>query len=376
MEAVAKRDYYEILGVERDASPEVIKSAYRKLAMQYHPDRNPDDQHAEERFKEAAEAYSVLSNAEKRGRYDRFGHEGVSAGNGPGGGFNPQDFADFSDIFGDLFGFGDIFGGGGGRRGRRRRGADLRYELEIDFEDAVFGKEVEIQYPRTENCEKCSGSGAAAGSRPRACTTCGGRGQVYYQQGFFSVGRTCSTCRGAGQVIDSPCSECHGTGQKRSQRKRRVNIPAGVDTGTRLRVTGEGDSAPGGGQTGDLFVDIHVREHPVFERDGDDLHCEAPVNVAQAALGADVVVPTLEGEHTIKVPAGTQTGSRFRLRGKGVPEVHTGRRGDLIVHLRVAVPEKLSREQRRLFEELLEVLPADHKPHKKGVFEKVKELFS
>jgi len=371
---VAKRDYYEILGVERNASAEVIKSAYRKLAMQYHPDRNPDDQHAEERFKEAAEAYSVLSDAEKRGRYDRFGHEGVAGAGGPGG-FNPQDFADFSDIFGDLFGFGDIFGGAGGRR-RRRRGADLRYELEVDFADAVFGKEVEIQYPRTESCDKCNGSGAAPGSRPRACSTCGGRGQVYYQQGFFSVGRTCSTCRGAGQVIDSPCGECHGTGQKRAQRKRRINIPPGVDTGTRLRVTGEGEAAPGGGMTGDLFVDIIVRDHEVFERDGEDLHCEAPVNVAQAALGSEVVVPTLEGEQTIKVPAGTQSGSKFRLRGKGVPEVHSGRRGDLIVHLRVAVPEKLSREQRRLFEELNDLLPADHKPHKKGVFEKVKELFS
>lgn len=373
MKTVEKRDYYEVLGVDRGASPDVIKSAYRKLALKYHPDRNPGDQEAETRFKEAAEAYSVLSDQDKRTRYDRLGHQGV--GGASQGGFNPEDFRDFSDIFGDFFGFGDLFGGAGGGRRRARRGSDLQYELEIDFEDAVFGMTTEIQFPRTETCEVCSGSGAESGSQPRTCPTCGGRGQVYYQQGFFSVGRTCSACRGAGQIIENPCKECSGSGTVRKPRKLKINVPPGVDTGTRLRLSGEGESGPQGGSAGDLYVLLRVREHDIFHREEHDLHCEVPVNVAQAVLGAEVTVPTLEGEEQIKVRAGTQGGARFRLRGKGVPHVNSGRRGDLIVHVKVRIPDKLNKEQKRHFEALLELLPADHQPSEKSVFEKVKDFF-
>lgn len=368
-----KRDYYEILGIDRSSSGEVIKSAYRKLAMKYHPDRNPGDQQAEDHFKEAAEAYSILSDQEKRTVYDQHGHAGLG-GLGQGGGFNPADFSDFSDIFGDFFGFGDLFGGR--QRKGPRRGSDLQYELEIEFEDAAFGMSTDIQFPRTEACKPCSGSGSAAGSRARTCPTCGGRGQVYYQQGFFSVGRTCSGCSGSGQIIDSPCQECHGTGQTKTERKLKINIPAGVDTGTRLRLTGEGESGAKGGPPGDLYVLLRVKEHELFERDASDLHCEVPVNVAQAALGAEITVPTLEGEATVRLDAGSQSGSHAKLRGKGVPSVNNGRRGDLIVHFRVVVPEKLSREQREIFESLLEALPVDNEPSEKDFLGKVKDYFS
>lgn len=370
--SVAKRDYYEVLGVDKSAPPEAIKTAYRKLAMKHHPDRNPGDAGAEEKFKEAAEAYSVLGDAEKRQRYDRFGHSGVS---GQQGGFNPENFSDFADIFGDFFGFNDIFGGGGRRRARR--GADLQYELEVEFTDAVFGLETEIQFPRTESCEACHGSGAAAGSRPRTCPTCGGHGQVYYQQGFFSVGRTCGSCQGQGRVVDQPCHGCHGAGRVRRQRKLKVNIPAGVDSGTRLRLSGEGEAGPQGGAPGDLYVLLRVREHSIFHREQHDLHCEVPINVAQAALGAEITAPTLEGEERVKIDPGTQSGTRVKLRGKGVPRVNGGGRGDLIVHIHVVVPEKLTKEQRELFEGLLGVLPADHAPNeKKSMFDRVKELFT
>ncbi len=373
---VGKRDYYEVLGVERGASADVIKSAYRKLALKYHPDRNPGDQTAEEKFKEAAEAYAVLNDSEKRQAYDRFGHQGVG-GMGQGG-FNPADFQDLSDVFGDFFGFGDIFGGGGrsGRgRNRARRGADLQYELEIDFEDAVFGMSTEIKYPRTESCSACSGSGAKAGSRPRTCSTCGGRGQVYFQRGFFSVAQPCSACRGEGRIIDEPCETCHGQGSKRTDRKLKVNIPPGVDSGVRLRLSGEGEAGQSGGPGGDLYVLIRVREHKVFHREDNDLHCEVPINVALAALGGEVDAPSLEGEQKLKVSAGVQSGSRFRIKGKGVPDVNSGRRGDLIVHIRVVTPDKLTKEQRKHFEALAELLPSDHKPSDKGFLERFKEFF-
>jgi len=369
---VDKRDYYEVLGIDRGASGDVIKSAYRKLALKYHPDRNPGDAEAEEKFKEASEAYSVLSDDQKRQRYDQFGHQGV---NGQSGGFNPQDFSEFSDIFGDFFGFGDIFGGGGGRRGRRRRGADLQYELEVEFKDAVFGMETEIQFPRTESCDKCSGSGAEPGTQPVTCPTCHGRGQVYYQQGIFSVGRPCAACSGRGQIIQSPCGRCNGRGSIRNNRKLKINIPAGVDTGTRLRLTGEGEAGPQGGSPGDLYVLLTVAEHPHFERDGQELHYEAAINFAEAALGATVKVPTLVGERELKVHAGVQNGSRFRIRGEGVAHVNSGRRGDLIVHVRVRTPEKLSSEQRKHFEALAELLPTDHEPKEKGFFDKVLDFF-
>ena len=373
-ETVEKPDYYELLGIGRDAGEQEVKSAYRKMALKYHPDRNPDNPEAEDKFKLAAEAYSVLSDPQKRSTYDRFGHEGVS---GMAGGFDPSQFGDFADIFGDFFGFGDLFGGGGRRRrSRARRGSDLQYDLEIDFEDAVFGLNTEIQFPRTEACGECSGSGASPGSTPKACPTCQGRGQVYYQQGFFSVGRTCSSCRGEGQVVDRPCRACNGAGSLRRQRKLKVNIPPGVDSGTRLRLSGEGEAGTQGGPPGDLYVLLRVHEHPIFERDGNDLHCEMPLNIAQAALGTELTVPTLQGDHTLKVPAGTQTGSRFRLRHKGVPYVNSGRRGDLLIHIHVSVPEKLTRQQKKLFEELMDILPADNQPREKGILEKVKDYFS
>ncbi len=371
MASTTKRDYYDVLGIDRSAAADAIKRAYRKLALEHHPDRNPGNQEAEDKFKEAAEAYSILSDGEKRRRYDQFGHQGV--GSAASGGFNPQDFSEFSDVFGDFFGFGDLFGGG--RRRGPRRGADLQYELEIEFKDAVFGTETEIQFPRVDSCGVCRGSGAAAGSQPRTCPTCGGRGQVYYQQGIFSVGRPCSACRGQGRVIDKPCAECSGAGQIQRRRKMKINIPAGVDDGTRLRLSGEGEAGPSGGPSGDLYVLIRVHEHSLFDREDHDLHCEVPINVAQAALGAEIEAPTLEGPRPLKIPAGAQAGARFRIRGQGVPHVNSGRRGDLIVHLRVMVPEKLTADEKEHFEALLGLLPADHKPHKKGLFDRVKDFF-
>ncbi len=370
---MSKADYYEVLGVGRQASEQEIKSAYRKMALKYHPDRNPDSPEAEDKFKMASEAYSVLSDPEKRGRYDRFGHDGLA---GSTGGFDPSQFGEFADIFGDFFGFGDLFGGGS-RRSRPRRGADLQYDLEIDFEDAVFGFSTDIQFPRTETCGDCSGTGAAAGSSASTCEQCGGRGQVYYQQGFFSVGRTCPACRGAGRVIKQPCPTCQGAGQLRKQRKQRINIPPGVDNGTRLRLTSEGEAGAAGGPPGDLYVLLRVREHPIFERHGNDLHIEVPVNVAQAALGAEISVPTIDGTpHKLKIQAGSQGGSQFRIRHQGVASVNGGRRGDLVVHLRVEVPTKLNKEQKAIFEQLLGALPANNEPTDKGLLEKVKDYFT
>ncbi|MBI3664785.1 MAG: molecular chaperone DnaJ [Acidobacteria bacterium] len=368
-----KRDYYQILGLGRSASDQEIKSAYRKMALKYHPDRNPSNSEAEERFKEAAEAYSVLSDAQKRATYDQFGHPGL-AGAGVGG-FDPGAFADFADIFGDFFGFGDLFGTGGRRRSAAQRGADLRYDLEIDFADAVFGLNTEIKFPRMEACSRCSGRGAEPGTGPTPCVTCGGRGQVRYQQGFFSISRTCSACRGAGQVISRPCTRCRGEGRTRVERKLKVNIPPGVDNGTRLRLAGEGEPGLNGGSTGDLYVVLKVTDHPIFEREDLHLHCNIPVNVAQAVLGAEILVSTLEGQENVKLPPGLQTGAQFRLRGKGVPSLNGQGRGDLVLHIKVVVPTRLSREQRKLFEQLMNLLPAENKPSEKGIFERVKDYF-
>jgi molecular chaperone DnaJ len=373
---VSKRDYYEVLGVGREAGDQEIKSAYRKLALQHHPDRNPDDPDAEDRFKEASEAYSVLSDAQKRAAYDRYGHDGVQGAAG-GGGFDPGAFTDFNDILGNFFGFGDAFGSGGGgqRRSRAQRGEDVRYDLEIAFEEALFGMSADIQVPRMEACERCQGSGAEPGSGPTTCPTCHGRGEVIYQQGFLSIRRTCSTCAGNGRIIRNACGACRGQGYRPGQRKLKINIPAGVDDGTRLRLSGEGQPGTQGGPPGDLYVFLKVREHAFFVRRESDLHCTIPLNVAQAALGCEVDVPTFEGLHRLKIPEGTQGGAVFKLRHKGVAVLNGSGRGDLIVHIDVKVPTRLNREQRQLLELLRNSLPVNNAPSEKGLFEKVKDYF-
>jgi molecular chaperone DnaJ len=369
-----KRDYYEVLGVGRDADDSALKSAYRKLALKFHPDRNPDSRDAEEKFKEAAEAYGVLSDPQKRAAYDRYGHQGVPAGFGPQG-FDPSVFADFSDILGDFFGFGSVFGGGGARsRSRAQRGDDVRYDLEITFEEAMKGMTAEIQAPRLEQCTRCNGLGADPGGMI-TCTTCHGRGEVVYQQSFLSIRRTCSSCGGRGQLIRRVCTQCKGDGYKRVDRKLKVNIPAGVDNGTRMRMSHEGQPGANGGPNGDLYVVLKVKEHPIFERHENDLHCTVPINVAQAALGTEVLLLTLDGLQTVKVPEGTQSGAEIRLRSLGAPHLNSHARGDLIVHIEVRVPEKLTREQRKMFEQLRDALPAENEPKEKGLFEKVKDYF-
>lgn len=370
--AVAKRDYYEVLGVGRNASQEELKSAYRRAALRYHPDRNPGDKEAEEKFKEAAEAYSVLSDPQKRAVYDRYGHEGLSGAAAPS--FDPTVFADFSDILGDLFGFGDLFGGTRRRRTRPQRGEDLRYDLEISFEDAMRGMTAEIQIPRQEVCYRCNGRGAEPGDI-MSCPACHGRGELVYQQGFLSIRRTCSHCNGTGQVARRICGHCRGHGWVRSERKLKVNIPPGVDNGTHLRLAQEGQPGLNGGPPGDLYVVISVKEHPFFERRENDLHCTIPINIAQAALGAEIEVPTPEGSQTLQIPEGTQSGATFRLRNLGVPRLNGHGRGDLYVHVEVKVPTRLTREQRRLLEQLRETLPVENQPKPKGLFEKVKDYF-
>jgi molecular chaperone DnaJ len=373
-----KRDYYEVLGVLRTASDQEIKSAYRKLALQYHPDRNPGNQEAEEKFKEAAEAYSILSDGQKRAGYDRFGHAGVGSGSGGGfGGFDPSVFADFSDVLGDLFGFGDIFGGG--RRGgsRSQRGADLRYDLEMTFEEAAFGTTTKIKVPRHETCGECEGSGAQKGSGPTTCQTCNGYGQVRFQQGFFSITRTCNQCHGTGQFIKNRCSACHGDGRLVREKTLELKIPAGVDNGSKLRVSGEGDAGGKGGPSGDLYVVLNVLEHEFFERREHDLYCHIPITFPQAALGAQILVPTLErGEEKLSIPAGTQTSSTFRIKGRGVSKRGGAARGDLFVTVDVVVPTKLSREQRELMTKLASTIEHENKPIQKKILERVKEIFS
>ncbi len=372
---VTKRDYYEVLGVARDTDDGSIKTSYRKLALQYHPDRNPGDRDAEEKFKEAAEAYAVLSDSQKRAAYDRYGHQGVASGGGPG--FDPND-VDLGDIL-SQFGFGDLFGNAGGRRrSRAQRGDDVRYDLEISFEDSAFGMTAEIQVPRRETCSRCEGRGAEPGSGSTTCPACQGRGEQTFQQGFFAVRRTCGQCGGSGQIIRNPCRDCRGEGFKPVQRKLKVNIPAGVADGNRLCLRGEGQPGANNGPNGDLYVFLKVADHPFFERHENDLHCVVPINFAQAALGADLPIPTLgAGEpHTLRVPEGTQTGAQFRIRHKGIAGVNSGSRGDIVVHVEIKTPTRLTREQRRILEELKDNLPVDNEPHEKGLFEKVKDIFS
>ena len=370
-----KRDYYEVLSLSRTATDQEIKSAYRRLAVKFHPDKNPNDASAEEKFKEAAEAYSVLSDPEQRKRYDRFGHAGVSSSAAGAGSWGAPGFGGIEDILGDLFGFGDVFGGGrgGSRRSSAQRGADLRYDLEITLEEAANGITAQLRIPRLESCETCKGSGAASGSQPENCSTCAGSGQVRYQQGFFSVARTCHVCRGTGKVIKNPCADCNGTGRVEREKQLEVKVPAGVETGSRLRVSGEGQAGTQGGVSGDLYVVIHVAEHEQFERQGSNLYEAVPITFAQAALGADLMVKTLDGEEKLKVPMGTQTGTVFRLRGKGMPVLGGRGRGDLFVSATVITPTTLTREQRRLLEQLAEVENKDLES--KGLVDKVRDIF-
>jgi molecular chaperone DnaJ len=373
---MAKRDYYEVLGVSRGATEAEVKSAYRKLAVRYHPDKNPGDAEAEEKFKEAAEAYSVLSVAEQRARYDRFGHAGVSSGAGAQANWGAQGFGGIEDILGDLFGFGDVFGGGrssGGRRGAAQRGADLRYDLEMTLEEASEGMTAQLRIPRLEACEGCKGSGAAPGTQPESCPGCNGTGQVRYQQGFFSVARTCGQCRGAGRVIRTPCEQCRGAGRVEREKQIEVKIPAGVETGSRLRLAGEGEAGAQGGPAGDLYVVIHVKEHDVFERQGNNLYASVPVTFAQAALGSETTVRTLDGQESLKVPAGTQTGTVFRLKGHGMPVLGGRGRGDLFVSVTVVTPTTLTREQRKLLEQLAQIEEKDLSD--KGLMDKVRDIF-
>ena len=369
-----KRDYYEVLSVGRSAGEQELKSAYRRLAVQHHPDKNPDDPHAEDKFKGAAEAYAVLSDPEQRRRYDRFGHAGVSSA--AGAAWGAPGFSNIEDILGDLFGFGDVFGAGG-RAGSRRsvaqRGADLRYDLEITLEQAAVGMTAQLRIPKLETCETCKGSGAAAGTKPETCRTCEGAGQVRFQQGFFSVSRTCGACRGMGQVINSPCQSCRGAGRVEQEKSIEVKIPAGVETGSRLRLQREGESGAYGGPAGDLYVVIHVAEHEQFERQGNNLYASVPVTFAQAALGAEVSVKTLKDDQPLKIPAGTQTGTVFRVRGQGMPVLGGRGRGDLFVSVSVVTPTMLTREQRKLLEQLEKIETKDLED--KNIADKVRDIF-
>jgi molecular chaperone DnaJ len=379
---VSKRDYYEVLGVAKSAAEGELKSAYRKLAMQHHPDRNPGDKKAEEKFKEAAEAYAVLADAGKRSAYDRFGHAGVSAAAGAGAGFDPETFGDFADILGNMFGFGDLFSGGR-RRGGPQRGADLRYDMEISFLESATGTEPTIQIPRQENCETCNGSGAAAGSSPVTCSMCRGQGQVRRQQGFFTIAVTCPQCRGAGRTIAKPCQTCQGAGRVAQERKIKVKIPPGISNGQQLRLQNEGEAGAGGGPAGHLYVVVHVQEHEFFRREGNHLFCEVPVNFTTLALGGEIIVPTLDGPERTKIPDGTQTGTTLRLRGKGMPDVNGRGRGDLLVTVQVQTPKRLSKEQRVLLEQLAKALPKEKfEPRAPGeeqddrnLFDRVKDMF-
>lgn len=375
-----KRDYYEVLGVSRDASDSDIKKAYRRLAMQYHPDRNPDNPEAEVKFKEAKEAYEVLSDSSKRGAYDQFGHAGVD---GSAGGFGPggaQGFSGFADIFGDMFG--DIFGqaGGGGRRSSVQRGADLRYNLEISLEQAARGTEVKIKIPTLKECETCHGSGAKPGTSPVTCDACHGTGQIRMSQGFFSIQQTCPRCHGSGKIIKDPCPSCHGAGRIKEHKTVLVKIPAGVDTNTRIRLSGEGETGINGGPPGDLYVVIQLKSHPIFARERDDLHCEMPVSFTTAALGGEVEIPTLDGTARLKIPTETQTGKVFRLKGKGIKHLNGAGYGDLLCHVMVETPVNLTEEQKNLLRQLEASLRGEdlkkHSPKEKSFFDKVSDFFN
>ena len=378
---MSKRDYYEVLGVSKTAADPEIKSAYRKLALKYHPDRNHGNKEAEDKFKEGAEAYAVLADPDKRRMYDRFGHAGL----GSGAGFDPSVFTGFEDILGglgDIFGFGSVFGASGPRRSGPQRGADLRYDLEITFEESAKGAETHIQIPRQEPCATCKGTGAAPGTKPTTCPQCQGRGQLRYQQGFFTVARTCSQCRGSGSIISKPCTECRGAGRVPQERKLTVRIPKGIATGQRLRLSGEGEAGPAGGPAGDLYVVIHVQDHPFFQRDGNDLFCEIPLNYPTLAMGGEITIPTLEGEENFTVPEGTQSGATFTLRGRGMPDVSGRGRGNLIVRVKLVTPRKLTRDQKKLLEELAATLPKEKfqptpagEQDDKGLFDRVKDIF-
>mgnify|MGYP001277031051 CR=1 FL=1 len=366
---MSKRDYYEVLGVERGASEAELKKAYRRLAMKFHPDRNPDDKNAEEKFKEANEAYEVLSDADKRAAYDRYGHAGVDPQMGGGGGFGG---GNFSDVFGD-----DFCGGGGSSRGGPQRGSDLRYNMELDLEEAVRGTTVTIRIPSSVDCKTCDGSGAKKGTSPTTCTTCNGMGQVRMQQGFFAVQQACPRCHGSGKMVTDPCGDCHGEGRVEEEKTLSVKVPAGVDSGDRIRLSGEGEAGALGGPSGDLYVVVNVRPHAIFQRDGRDLYCEVPISFADAALGGELEVPTLNGRVKLKIPEGTQTNKLFRLRGKGVTPVRGGGVGDLMCRVAVETPVKLNKRQRELLEEFRETLQGDdsHSPKKSSWFEGVKRFF-
>ncbi len=369
---MSKRDYYEVLGVDRSVADQEIKKAYRRIAMKYHPDRNPDDQDADAKFKEATEAYDVLMNAEKRSAYDQFGHAGVDQS--MGGGF--QGGSSFSDIFGDVVG--DIFGGGGGARQGPQRGSDLRYTMEVSLEEAVRGATREIKVPTLQHCDTCDGSGAKPGTTPVTCGSCGGSGQVRMQQGFFQVQQTCPKCRGRGKTISDPCTDCRGQGLLEKTKTLSVKVPPGVDTGDRIRLSGEGEAGPSGGPNGDLFVQIAVRQHNLFERDGRHLYCEVPINFVDAALGGELEVPTLDGKVKLKIPSETQTGKMFRLRGKGVQPVRGGPIGDLMCRAVVETPVNLSSRQKQLLEELRSTLDEGgnrQSPRQSSWFEGVKSFF-
>ncbi|HDY99040.1 MAG TPA: molecular chaperone DnaJ [Pseudomonas sabulinigri] len=374
---MSKRDYYEVLGVERGASEAELKKAYRRLAMKFHPDRNPDDEKADEKFREATEAYEILTDASKRAAYDQYGHAGVDPSMGGGGaGYGGGNFSDiFGDVFGDIFG-----GGGGGGRGRSsaQRGSDLRYTLELDLEEAVRGTSVTIRVPTLVGCETCDGSGAKKGTTPSTCTTCAGHGQVRMQQGFFSVQQTCPRCHGTGKMITDPCKDCHGDGRVEKQKNLSVKVPAGVDTGDRIRLAGEGEAGVNGGPAGDLYVVVSVREHKIFQRDGKNLYCEVPISFVDAALGGELEVPTLDGRVKLKIPDGAQTGKLFRLRGKGVTPVRGGSAGDLLCRVAVETPVNLTKRQRELLEELRETLEEEgssQSPRAKSWFDGVKNFF-
>lgn len=368
-----KRDYYEVLGVDRDADGSSIKSAYRKLAVKYHPDRNPGDAEAEERFKEAAEAYAVLSDPDKRSRYDRFGHQGVGGAGSPfSGGFDPATFGDFADILGDLFGF-----GGGRRRGGSRgpsRGADLRYDLSISFEEAAFGVEKTLKIPRLERCPACDGSGSAGDQPPAPCSACGGRGQVRFSQGFFTVARTCPQCGGEGRVVRDPCAECSGDGRVERERKIEVKIPAGVDTGGRLRLQGEGEHGRHGGPPGDLYVVVRVEPHETFRREGPHVLSEVEVSYPQAVLGASIPVETLHGQERVEIPPGTEPGQRFRLRGKGIERLDRHGRGDHLVFAKLVIPRPADLDEERV-DLLRRYAELEDRPVREGVMERFKKMF-